>query len=280
MAYHLERFIDVTLPIGNPSTDISPVPAKSNMIATLSGAFDADQGGDAVPDLPHSISYTALSDGDTYAEWRVVEDALRALVGKRGWLYRRAEDNDDVQRAICKLLALTGQRATDDKMWKMGTLEFLQLDYWRGTYHVEWTLDAGYSLDDGLSLDDDESYTYTGPLTLTITNGGNARVTDAIITITAGGVAITDTVIAKSGESNLHFTGTIAAGTSLVIDCGSFSVLNNGVDAYANLTLDTGHVIGEWLRLDPGDNTITVTLTVANLTVKPTVTFEYMDAWA
>lgn len=281
MPYHLERFIDVYLPAGNPSSDLSPIPAKPAIVQTLSGPFDMDQGDDAVDDLPHTITYDALSDGDTADEWRLTEDALRALVGKRGWLWRRSEDEaQELQRAICKLMSNGGPRSTQDKMWKMDSFSWLQLDHWRGHYHIDWALDDGHFLDDELYLDDDATYTVTtAPQTITLTNDGNARVTDAIITITAGGVSITDVSIVKTGESDLQFTGVITAHHSLVIDCGAYSVLNNGVDAYTDFELDTDHAINEWLRLDPGANEIIITLTVINFSVPPTVTINFMDSW-
>lgn len=279
MAYHLERFILTYLPVGNPSTDIAPVPAKPALIQTLSGVYDSDEGEDAVDDFPHPISYGAVTSDDTVAEWRDTEDALRALVGKRGWLYRRAEDDDAIQKAVCKLLSLPGPRSVDDKAWKVSTFDWSQLSHWRGHFHHDWTLDDGEFLDEGLYLDDHMTYTYTAPLTITLNNGGNALVTDAIITITAGGVSITDVSIVKAGETDLQFTGIVAPGTALVIDCGAMSVLNNGVDAYADLELDTGHTISEWLRLAPGDNTILITLTIVNIMAPPTVNIEFMDAW-
>lgn len=274
----------VTLPIGNPNTDISPVPGRSAIVQTLSGAFDSDLGTEAAPDFPHSINYTAVAIDDTVAQWRTTEDALRALTGQRGWLYRRAEDNDEIQRAVCRLLAVTGPRAVVDRIWKNDTFEWLQLGYWRGHDHRTWRLDDGHVLDEGLYLDDgDTTYTYTtGPLLITASNGGNARVTDAIITITAGAVAITNTRILKSGETNLNYAGTIAPWTSLVIDCGAFSVLNNGVNDYANFTLPLiapPHTINEWLRLTPGDNTLSFTLSGPSGAAPATIKIEFMDAW-
>lgn len=279
MAYMLESFIDVDLSPYNPRTDMSPIPARSAVITTMAGIYDADEDEDAAFALPHSVSYTALVLPDTLDEWREAIDELRALVGKRGRLYRRAENNQEIQWALCRLMAEPSVRETRDRRWLNVTFDFLQLSPWRGHYHVDWLLDDGEFLDEGLYLDDDATWTYTHPLTVELNNGGNGRVTDAILTITAGGVAITAANIAKAGETDIDYTGTVAAGDTLTIDTGSWSVLNDGVDAYNDLELGGDHAVGEWLRLDPGDNEIVITLTTSDLVVPPTVTINYRDVW-
>lgn len=279
MAYQLESFIDTILPVGNPTTDISPIRARTNVIQTMAGAYDPDAGNDTADELPHQITYRALSDGNNYAQWRAAEDAFRALVGKRGRLWRRAEDDSTVQWALCRLIALPGQRGTRDILWKEDTFEFQQIAPWRGRDHREWILDDGEFLDTGLYLNEVVTYTYSHPMTLVINNGGNARVTDAIITITAGSVPITATRIIKSGQTDMQFAGTIAAGQSLVIDTGSYSVLNNGNNGYGQFNLLVGHLINEWLRLEPGDNTLEINLTATDYTSPPTISVVFMDAW-
>jgi hypothetical protein len=57
-----------------------------------------------------------------------------------------------------------------------------------------------------------------------------------------------------------------------------FSILNDDADAYADFALTANHHILEWLRLEPGTNTVVVTLTGGG--TASTIRFEYADAWA
>jgi hypothetical protein len=75
----------------------------------------------------------------------------------------------------------------------------------------------------------------------------------------------------------MTWTGTLAVNTQLVIDFGAMSILNSGVNAYSGLVFSTSHKIDDWMRLDPGNNTITLTRTGGGATSE--VALSYYDGW-
>lgn len=105
----------------------------------------------------------------------------------------------------------------------------------------------------------------------TINNAGNAS-TRMKIEITADG-AIADACKMENTTTvkSFQFRGTIATTKKLEVDnrydTDDFQVLNDGVDAHTNFE-------GDFLILNPGDNTIKYTGTAG-----PTVLLTYRNAW-
>lgn len=129
----------------------------------------------------------------------------------------------------------------------------------------------------------------SSPTAVTITADGNAAIDDLVITVTAGGAAITALEITNvTSEAtaggvdteicDISYDGTIVAGKSLVIDCGAYSVENDGSDAMTNLTRETGHEVDGLFELRPGVvNTITVTFTGGS--TDSTAMIQYEARW-
>jgi hypothetical protein len=63
------------------------------------------------------------------------------------------------------------------------------------------------------------------------------------------------------GSSRITCNATILNGTSLVIDTGNWSIMNNGVGCFNNLTVVTPGDRGRWLTLSPGVTGMTVVRT-------------------
>lgn len=278
--YTLERFGAVTLPIYNPETDHSPIAARQAVVQTIAGGFDAWGSDDAPPDLPAMRSYRCIVLEDTVAAWRIALDALRAQVGKRSFLYRRADDDNSLQRCVARLIQNSVQRPYAHGLAQEVELVFQLWTTWRGHDHRTWTLDSGELLDSGLYLDDGGfvETMASSPHTITVTNGGNRRVDNSVITITAGAAAITAITIAKAGETDIEWNGICASGNTVVIDCGSYTVRYAGINSYTGFALGGDHAVAEWLRLDPGDNDIVITFTGGS--TNSTVKIEFADGWA
>jgi hypothetical protein len=129
---------------------------------------------------------------------------------------------------------------------------------WNGEYH------------------DTQTALNTSPLSVTHANGGNRTVTNASLTVTAVNTQIAGLAFA-CGDCDWAFTGTIAAGTSLIVDGATKSITNNGVDAYAQFTFNGGHVTPNWIELAPGDNT--ATYTAGSAAWAHTLVLAYYDGW-
>lgn len=278
MAYVYERFAAVTLPIYNRETNLSPVPAANEVVSTLAGAFDAVGQGRSRQKYPNSLSVKCVVTAASAAAWRTALDQLRALVGTRGKLYRRGDDNA-LHTCIARLVAMPHTRSVEHKAHIEVTLQFLQLTAWIGDSHASWALDNGELLDSGLFLDP-ATFKQTisaSPSTQTVTNGGNLPQTDVVFVVTAGSGALSNIVIGAAGV-DLRYNATLAAGSTLVIDCAAQAVLVNGGDAYSAFTLGPTHTKEDWCELAPGSTAVSVyasgTLTGSSWTI------EFADRWA
>jgi hypothetical protein len=163
--------------------------------------------------------------------------------------------------------------------WQPFDVGFAILTQWYGAHHGagwDWG-DVGIAWGDGHAFDESDFYVLNStPKAVIVTNGGNALATRVILSITAGSAPITALAIA-SGLHSVTYTGTIAAGKTLVLDCGAWSILNDGVDAYALFARSSAHASPYWFALTPGANTVTVAR-VGGAT-DSTLTLDFSDAW-
>jgi hypothetical protein len=147
-------------------------------------------------------------------------------------------------------------------------LQFQKLSpVWYGTVHAE-----------------QRDLTGDGVADVTFANNGNAYIDNAIITITAGTATVTAVNIQhRTGGgiiyNELVWSGSLASSQILVIDCGAFTVLKNGVDDYQNFSLGANHREVPWFRLWNGTNNVRVTLTGGVGTEPATIGLDYYDGW-
>ncbi|NLD42663.1 MAG: hypothetical protein GX657_04120 [Chloroflexi bacterium] len=184
---------------------------------------------------------------------------LRALVGTRDRLWR---SNGTAQHwRVARLLELKSDLAAGMAVDALLEFTFETLPGpWNGTARtVNATLDAS-------------------PKTVACTNSGNLRVTDPVVTVTAAGSPITVVRVRVTGVTDLQWTGALAVGQSLVIDCGARTVRAGGADAYSGITYLSGHTVPEWLRLQPGANSVLIYRTGGS--AASTAKVEYSDGWA
>jgi hypothetical protein len=219
------------------------------------------------------------------------EAALEALYfgvlqlrGKRDRLYRRTVSGD-IHWQYARLVEVSAQRTYELAKYKLiqdVDLRFVtQEAFWRGDFGGVWTLDAGEYLDTGLAYDSGDVYALSSsPTALTIaigTDAGRAPTRAVRMTISAGASAMSAITIARTGGESVTFSGTINANKQLVIDTGTMQVLNDGVDAYADLTLSPTADLAAWFSLLRGSNAITVTFTGGGTGKQ--IAFQYYEAW-
>jgi len=95
---------------------------------------------------------------------------------------------------------------------------------------------------------------------LTLANNGDVTCKNLVVRVIATGAA---TVTLSMNGFALTVSAS-AAGDELVIDCGGHTVRKNGANDYANVTFGS-NTTADWLPLEPGDNTLSVTLSGAEI---------------
>lgn len=108
-------------------------------------------------------------------------------------------------------------------------------------------------------------------------NAGNAT-SRPVITLVAGTAALTagatiKRLVGTVVADRIVYSGTVAAGGTLVVDCRALSVKIGGVDSYGT-AFSADHPA--WLRLEPGSNDYRVELAAGKTA---NVTFEWDDTW-
>lgn len=132
-------------------------------------------------------------------------------------------------------------------------------------------MDSGYDMADGEFMDsggdvvivpDSDGYLAS------IIADGTAPVTAARVTFTGPSTGFTRF---EDFENTIGWTGpTLAAGDELVVDSGLRTVTLNGVQARDQLILHANNRNGEYVRLDPGTNTIRISGQPAEVRVRYT----------
>lgn len=254
-------------------------PVISALLDTVAGPFDA-YGTQQARNAAYSISRIFALHGTTTDDLDDARDDVRSRLGTYNLLWAYMGDGF-LRWTKVRLMQIREVRSRRNFNFQPVRMEFELLDsLWQGKDYTPWVLDAGILLDAGEYLDETAwlETMSSSPHTITVTNGGNRRIDNPVITITAGSADITALTIAKTGETDMDFGVTISSGLALVIDCGAMTIENNGANSFSSLTLASGHVIPEWLRLDPGDNDIDVTFTGGS--TDSTVQIEFRDRWA
>lgn len=260
--YTYSTFISTTLPTARPRPDVGTGPVRSGAILLPSGTI-YDPSGEAQKRRGlYTVEYPCMVKKSTEAAAHTAYQALRALIGQYGKLYRKLYD-DSTQTLYCRLVDVRAERIPDHLFNQPLTLVWeTRQEVWHGALNTD-------------------SSDFTTPVVPEINNAGDAIQRDVTITITAAGTDITVVGIsnAETGHiSDFHFTGTIAVGKSLIIDTGAWSVLNDGVDAWDDFAFQATHAIDSIIRFKNGNNTITLHRTGGSNA--STYEFKHYDAYA
>lgn len=218
------------------------VPRTERMIG-VSGGFD-NYGSDPAPSEIGRIDVTfklyahsrddmqALRDAVTQLAYQGKQTLTKTLQGALGsrWCYARVNS-----------ISLPEDWAEHSDLLQTGKIIFQVSDpHWYG------------------SEDSDVISALAVTQDATVVHAGNSiAIARLVLTCGAGRTMVNPKVqriVSGAVVDEVAFTGTVAASTSLIIDCQAKSVKNNGVDAYASFTF----VHPDWIRLLPGDNTIRV----------------------
>lgn len=252
--------------------------ASATELPTLDGSQPQGAG-------PVASSLVRLPGGGAY-DWRGSDRARRETETMRLKGVWVAASIAAMETKLAALRALVGTR---DRLWRSnGTTQ-----HWRVARLLEMRSDLGA----GLAVDALLEFTFealpgpwngtartvnatldASPKTAACTNSGNLRVADPVVTVTAAGSPITVVRVRVAGVTDVQWTGSLAVGQSLVIDCGARTVRAGGADAYAGLSHLSGQTVSDWLRLEPGSNSVLVYRTGGS--AASTVQITYSDGWA
>lgn len=267
MSYRISAFGAVNLPDAMTEDDLSTVRVRSGLADTLGGAVDVFGARQRLPGR-QELSVSGLYVGDvrylvtatgnqlvdhngnlliasTGRNWlRQQVDALRGMVGKRASLWRRRDDDGAQQWRTARLLGV--QTKQDTERW---AAEVAEINATFETAQAAWR--AANAVTDSASLSANVTATKV------VTALGNAPVEDAVITMTAAGGTLTSLRVRVTALGvDWTWTGSLAAGQSLVVDCGAMTVRKQGADAYSGFVLNAGHTAAGWLPLAVGDNSV------------------------
>jgi hypothetical protein len=266
--YRLYQFGSKVLPDARSEFD-GATPAAWNPVIALPGgstALDTLSTAQAGLRVPYEIKYSSIVSGASLSALETTLAAWRAQVGTREALYRRALGSAVNQWLYARLQRLEIDTRPRNSLgrWQMVEWTFLALEeFWRHatTTKTDATLD-------------------TNPKTFDVVNAGNAIVRDCVFTVTAGSADITAlTFNMLSGTYNWNYNGTIAAGSSVVVDAGARTVRTGlGVNVYSNFVLNSGHVFEDWIGIPTGTRTVVIAKTggSTNSTVSMSFTSKYV----
>ncbi len=249
MAYRLSSFEPedgsgiLTLPAYNQTDDISPAPPQFRWVKLPGGGVHDAWGSEEAPGSKQVLKKKCTLHTDTKPGLQPALDSLKSLSGKRGKLYMLMFDN--TTRWRWARFAMQGSWPSLKPYQVDVDLAFESGDpLWRGAFHSQ-------------SVD-----LVTSPQTIILNNGGNAAVTNEVVTLTIPATAgqITAFILSMAGVSEFTWNGSLTGGDELVIDCGAWSVRKNGVGAWSSNPFSNNHKIEAILRLAPGDNGVQFTV--------------------
>jgi hypothetical protein len=266
MAYQINQFDGVVLPIYNPSQDHSGTEVQSSLLAVTGGMIDL-YGSRRKPGRGQKISITGLYEGqsrnliDHAGNFLVDEtgdyiitgaesddlrgqiDALRAKIGGPGQLNRVWLGGVSLMQWVtARLLRVNYNQSTDDRLYKaVLRCEFeTAMEAWRGGVLVMNTIAL-----------------VAGTNTFYAPRDGTATVEDAIITVAPSSTMTS--ILMQGNGIDWTWSGSLLSSQTLVINCGALTVLKSGADNFSGFTLNAGHTAQSWLPLLPGKNTLTIT---------------------
>lgn len=271
MSYQYVEFDGVSLPLLDHNQDHDFMGMSSAALRSIGGAVDYF-GANVGTHQPRTLDLRGLYIGERAY---IVDEDCDRLVDENGdaIIGGTAEDMllADIQTLAAKIRSrgrLTRERLSDGyREWK--NARFLAMQWPRKWQDhaiiaelrcVFEVLDAGWHSE--LATVASRTLPSGEAKPLTVQNGGNMTVTDAIITIYITSGTITQVDIDGTGI-DLRWTGSITTGP-LIINCGASTITNAGSNAYVTTFRQSGHTAKTWLPLAVGSTDLTVTVTGGN----------------
>lgn len=269
MAYRYIEFDGVPLPVANLEQDHDTAPVESDLLDSVGSVYSyrgterktarrqtlrlrgvywgetsylVDGSGNYIVD---GLGNRIIA-GDATAMLRSQVDALRAKRGVRGPLTRLRISDGAEQWLTARLLQIAWQRKRAD----MAVIADISCQF--ESAMVAWRAATATTVTAGAAA--------ATPTGLLAQNGGDVTVMDAVLTVANTSGTITAVQIIGPGIE-WTWTGTVGAGQTLTLDCGSQTMRRGATDVYSGWTRGAGHTAAGWLPLAEGDSVFVVTLT-------------------
>lgn len=253
------------------------VPRTSRVVGT-SGGFDS-HGNDPAPAEIGNVQCQCVLTVTTLSDMTNKQDTLRALSRKpKGTLFFEMEDGTlRYCKARVNSIQTPQSETTHSEVWTKARIAWQVADphfYTIGTETPNWGEFVW-----GDEIEEPVDNVVSGTSTdFTITIGGTVQTLPRIVIVCGTGETAENVTIQRLVDDEvveeITFTDVLTDGDSVEIDCNAKSVTKNGSDAYADFSFD-GHF--DWIRLQPGDNDIRVTM--ENVGDDATVTFYYEEVY-
>lgn len=264
MPYELYQFGSLVLPEYNGDEDVSTGQVAPVFLDLPGGGVFDVLGTDPAKRRTTPLNKVCTLLATDSAALRTAYNLLRAKIGRRDRLWRRW-DAGQYDWCWARLVNIAARHPHGNCLQQDVDLQFVMISpHWYGQHHGgTWVFDAGVLFDTGYELNANETVQFLGDgadHSFVITNDGNRTVTNAVITVTGGGDALydlSDLTIKIAGICELTYDLVPYDGT-LTIDCGALAVLIGTAGLYDGFALGTTHACDDWLRLEPGANTIVV----------------------
>jgi hypothetical protein len=264
MGFWITKFDTTVLSTKAPMQEIGLGAAALGLQSLPGGGVHDPWGADTAPvQLPYTLACSHIITAASAAAMATAYYAIRALHGKRAWLYRTPDGGTAYRdRVLARLESIGVSREVQNGLNLPVELVFsIEGSPWQGADGTVTTV-----------LDGGAGHTH-----ILCANDGNARVTAVVITITALVAPITSLTITVGAITSIKWADSLAIGESLVIDCGAKTIRNDGVDAYEHFTLEAGQTVDDWIRLEAGNNTVEITMVGGDATSP--VVIAYRDGY-
>lgn len=256
MAYRLYRFGATTLlPLGDPQDDVAGAEVPSDAVAVAGGSVHYAYGASSIiPVRRHTINHRGIYSSDVENS----VDEILAMVGQRAQLWRIRASDSSLQWKYAKLLSGRWQRDKEQSQHAVVDLKFDAKGNWR---------ESGYS---------SANRTGTGSVTVGSTDGDAWCFFGNVMRYTASSTG-THTLRVQNTPRVIdwQWSGTMTSGHVLVVDSDTWTVTNNGADAYSGFTINAGHGCQRLMVWAPTTHTVTFTLSAGS----GSVVFEWYDQW-
>jgi len=244
--YKLTKFVvgsaTITLPDVAPETPIGTGRAELDIFPLSGGGVYVGQGAGRAEVRGHYITHRAAYHSGTASALNTAIDALYAVHGVRGKLYREEEDGTEIWTSAWFIEAdpVSGPHNVDAQEMVITFLQ--QSRIWYGDTQRNTT-----------------AMITTQAGTMGFSQVGTIEVKNSTMSFKPITTTVSALRISMGSTVSLFFTAAIAASASLVLDQSAWTVELDGVDWYAKLHYGATHSIGYWWPVPLTRDTFTIT---------------------